>query len=605
MRLNFPIFLLSISLSFQLQSQTLPSGFNISTYIEGVNLPTQMVEAPDGRIFIAEKDGGIRIVENGLLLQEPFYTVETETPGERGITGLLLHPEFEINGYVYIYYTIPDSNRNQLLRVQSAGNTAIPGSEEVIFDFDPMWAAWHNGGGMVFDNAGDLILGVGDGTGGIHASQLLTTLGKIIRIHDDGSIPLDNPFIDITEEHLKAIYALGIRNPYSMAIQRSTGRIFFNDVGSETWEEVNEVIVGGHYGWNAIEGPIQPDDEAPEDYQEPIFAYDHSQGCAVVGASFYEPEEPIFPEVYQGMYFFMEHCLGSIFYLDPNTYESTLFVEGLQFPNSLLTLKDGSMLISEIYNNRILRLEYSGNGAPYIVDQPNDVLAVVGEEASFFVAAQGEGSLTYQWFKDGEFIQNANSAALQIENVNLDDTGNQYYCEITNSNGTIESDLCELTVLDGTRPSISIIEPSLGATYSAGDTLWFSAEVMDEEDGMIPNSDWEWNIFFHHNVHKHPALVDLTGVSSGYYVIPDQGEVATDVWFNVGLTAHDSQGLISTQEVEVHPNYVNFEVHSNPKGLSFKLDGSERFAGQNILSVANMRRSLSADLFKISDDKLW
>lgn len=589
----------------QIFCQNVPSGFSITTFAEGVNVPTKMVEAPDGRIFVSEKAGCIRIIENGILLDDPFYCVETEIPGERGITGFDLHPDFEENGFVYIYYTLPDQNRNTLIRVQSAGNSALEGSEETIFSFDQMWAAWHNGGGMAFDDEGFLFIGVGDGTGGIHASQMNTTLGKILRIDGNGDIPEDNPFYDSTIEDQKAIWALGIRNPYTMDIQKSTGKIFFNDVGTDEWEEINEVIEGGHYGWNSIEGPIEPGDQIPEGYQDPIFAYDHSQGCAIVGSSFYEPDIATFPIEYHGKFFFMDLCEGEVYFLDPDTYESQMFIEGLQSPNCIITLDDGSMLVSEIWNNRIFRIQYTGSGAPFIISEPSDFVGIIGENADFHVDALGEGELNYSWFLSGIELTDSNSPSITIPDLDLENNGNTLICEIENQYGSTISQEAHITVLNETRPIIQITRPLPESTYAAGDTLWFSATAEDVEDGPIDVENWEWDIYFHHNVHKHPAFVDVSGVSEGYYVIPDQGETALDVWFSVELKVHDSAGLTSFASVEVLPEYAHFSVDASPLSMDLSLDGRAIESGVEIQSVKSMKRTIKANDLVIHENGLY
>ncbi len=586
-------------------AQILPDGFAIEVFVEGILEPTQLDEAPDGRIFVAERTGKIRIVENGILLDEPFYEVDTETPGERGVTGLILHPEFDQNGYVYIYYTIPDTNRNRLIRVQASGNTASPDSEEEIFLLDPMWAAWHNGGGMAFDDEGYLILGVGDGTGWQSAEQMNTTLGKVLRLNDDGSIPVDNPFYDQTEEDQKAIWAIGIRNPYTMAKQNSTGRIFFNDVGNDEWEEVNEVIEGAHYGWGSIEGPIQPGQTAPEGYEDPLYAYDHDQGCAIVGAAFYEPETFVFPSEYHHRYFFMEYCQSRVYSMDPIDGSTSIFAEGLQYPNNIQTLRDGSILITEIYNGRILKISYSGDGLPNIVEQPHDLITIPNEDAEFVVLTLDQDELDFQWYLNGVEISGENNYSLIIENVDLDMNGDNFHCIVSNSQGSVETQSVQLQVLDETRPVVEIFEPNDMTVYNAGDTLWFSGEANDNEDGSINPENLEWNIFFHHNVHQHPALTALTGVSSGYYVIPDQGEVSTDVWFEVLLKATDSAGLENQKSVHVIPDIVEFIVDNEFSEMEYLVDGSKKNIGESIQSIRNMKRAIIMEDYHISNNKLY
>jgi glucose/arabinose dehydrogenase len=604
---NRPLILILVSLlSFVLgQTQELPEGFIIEVFASGIEQPVCLVEAPDGRIFVAERTGKIRIIQNGELLENPFYEVQTETPGERGVTGIVLHPDFETNGFLYIHYTIVDSNQNAVIRVTAAGNSAPENSQEQIFLLDPMWASWHNGGSMFFDDENFLFIGVGDGTGWQAAEQTTTTLGKILRLHDDGSIPIDNPFFDSTDGNNRAIWAIGVRNPYTMARQNSSGRIFFNDVGNNLWEEINELIEGAHYGWGNIEGPIQAGQVAPPEYQDPLYAYDHSQGCAVVGSDFYEPLTLAFPESYFGKYFFMDYCQGTIYTMDPATYDISSFVEGLQLSNFLCVSNDGSLLVSEIYNNRILKISYAGDGSPYIIEQPLNVETVPGESYGFAVNAAGSDPLSYQWYKNGLPIDNASASFIQFDDVLLSDDGDQYHCTVSNVLGTLSSDTVLLTVIDESRPEIVMISPLPESTYQAGDTLWFEAIAMDLEDGQIAAENFTWNLFFHHNVHLHPALTNITGVQSGYYVIPNAGETAIDVWFEVIVKVEDSAGLEQSASVEVHPQIAQFSVQSSAVDFTFSLDGASKQSGQGISSVAGLIRSIELPEFVIQSNQLF
>ena len=191
------LFLIFSIIFVKSQTFVLPEGFVIETVVQGLKDPTDIVIAKDGRIFITEKEGKVRIVENGVLLSTPMYTVETQTPNERGLDGIVLDPNFDVNNQFYIYYTLPTENRNKVSRVTAIGNSVVPQSELELMRFDPMWGSWHNGAGMAFDETGKLIIGIGDGTGGNNGQSLNSTLAKLIRLNTDGTIPVDNPFYTI------------------------------------------------------------------------------------------------------------------------------------------------------------------------------------------------------------------------------------------------------------------------------------------------------------------------------------------------------------------------------------------------------------------------
>lgn len=119
----------------------LPRGFVLEEMTADLHLPTSMAFAPDGRIFVTEKSGAVRILEHGILVETPFYQVETEIPNERGLHSIVLDPNFDENQYVYLFHTIKDARRNHVIRVTAAGNAVVPGSEIELIQFDEMWGA--------------------------------------------------------------------------------------------------------------------------------------------------------------------------------------------------------------------------------------------------------------------------------------------------------------------------------------------------------------------------------------------------------------------------------------------------------------------------------
>ena len=144
----------------------------------------------------------------------------------------------------------------------------------------------HNGGAMHFGLDGKLYVAVGDNADGSNSQTLANPLGKMLRINTDGTIPSDNPFFSQTTGINRAIWALGLRNPFTFAIQPTSGRMFINDVGQNTWEEINEGAAGANYGWPTTEGPT-----TNPAFMTPVYAY-HArqrpvQGCAITGGAFY------------------------------------------------------------------------------------------------------------------------------------------------------------------------------------------------------------------------------------------------------------------------------------------------------------------------------
>lgn len=295
-------------------SADLPVGFVEQVIAEKLN-PVSMAVTPDGRVLIAEKHGIIKLIYNNTLQSDPFLEIDVDSYNERGLQNIILDPNFEINNYLYVFYTSL-KGVNVISRFTATGNYALPGSELVLFESHPVIGTVHNGGSMLIGTDNKLYAGFGDAAQSHISQNMQSTNGKIIRINLDGSIPQDNPFYESVGDTNKAIYASGFRNPFSMDINKSTGEIYVNDVGGSKAEEVNKLIAGKNYGWPIVEGFIT-NETAPGNYQEPLVAYDHSQGkCAVVGAAFYQPEDLMtFPVQYWNQYFYGDYCSKQIFYI--------------------------------------------------------------------------------------------------------------------------------------------------------------------------------------------------------------------------------------------------------------------------------------------------
>jgi glucose/arabinose dehydrogenase len=329
-----------------LSAATPPAGFVETLYGANVgSAPTAMAFAPDGRLFVCLQGGQVRVIKNGTLLPAPFVSLSVDSSVERGLLGIAFDPNFSANGFVYLYYTTSTAPiHNRISRFTANGDVAIPGSESVVVDLENLNAEHHNGGAIHFGPDGKLYAAVGENAVPANAQTVNNRLGKILRLNSDGTIPTDNPFFNIATGVNRAIWALGLRNPYSFAFQPGSGRMFINDVGQTAWEEINDGIAGSNYGWPNCEGACSPPNS---NFRNPLFQYGHvvgsTTGCAIVGAAFYNPPVHQFPSSYIGKFFFADLCSGWIRMYDPAIGSASDFVTDVSTPVDLKVGPDGCL----------------------------------------------------------------------------------------------------------------------------------------------------------------------------------------------------------------------------------------------------------------------
>ena len=348
---------------------TLPAGFT-ETEISGLSNPTAMEIAPDGRIFVCQQGGSLRVIKNGTLLATPFITLNVDPNGERGLLGIAFDPNFATNNFLYLYYTVPiDPRHNRVSRFTANGDVVVPGSETIIMELENLTSATnHNGGGLHFGPDGKLYVAVGENATASNAQTLSNRLGKMLRINADGSIPTDNPFFNQAVGNNRSIWAFGLRNPFTFAFQPGTGRMFINDVGQNTWEEINDGIAGSNYGWPDSEGPT-----SNPAFRAPLFAYTHAFGCAIAGGAFYNPATVQFPPSFVGKYFFADLCGGWIHFFDPATGTVSDFASGISLPVDLKVGADGSLYYLSRGSGSVFRVRLT---EPVLISEPNTDSAV-------------------------------------------------------------------------------------------------------------------------------------------------------------------------------------------------------------------------------------
>lgn len=301
--------------------------------VSGLDTPVGIAHASDGsgRLFVVEKPGRIRVVQSGALTAVPFLDI-TDRVGagasEQGLLGLAFHPNYAVNGLLFVNYTdLQGDTVVARFSVSADPTRADPASEVVLLTLGQP-ASNHNGGHLTFGPDGYLYIGTGDG--GASGDKFgngqngKTLLGAMLRLDVDHGqpygVPSSNPFVDDSNVR-NEVWAIGLRNPWRYSFDRLTGDLYIADVGQNVYEEVNFQAVGSpggqNYGWPIMEGLHCFPADRPCDREGltlPVREYDHNQGCSVTGGYVYRGHE--FP-LLRGIYLFGDFCSGRIWGLAP------------------------------------------------------------------------------------------------------------------------------------------------------------------------------------------------------------------------------------------------------------------------------------------------
>src|SRR6185503_1655040 len=480
---------------------------------------------------------------------------------------------------------------NRISRFTANGDVAVAGSEVVLFDLDNLSANYHNGGALNFGSDGKLYAAAGDNGNSANAQSLTTVLGKILRLNSNGTIPTDNPFLAQTSGKNRAIWALGLRNPFTFAVHPFAGDLFINDVGETAWEEINDGGAGVNYGWPATEGMT-----TNPNYTSPIYAYDHSNGaCAITGGAFYAPSTAQFPSDYLNDYFFADYCAGWIKRLDPGAGSVSTFATGLSAPVDLKVGNDGSLYYLTRGNDAVYRVQYGAAG-PTITSHPTSQTVAPGASVTFSVRASGPPPLRYQWQRNGTDIPGATAQDYTIASVVAGDNGARFRAQVSNDfdiNGVLSNE-ATLTVSSNQAPTGSITQPVAGTLYSGGMVINYAGTGTDPEDGTLPASAFTWQVDFHHNTHVHPFIPATTGSTGGSFTIPTTGETSANVWYRIILTVRDAGGLTHTTQRDILPRKVTVTLAASPAGLQLKLDGQPVSTPLSFEGVVGITRTIEA-----------
>jgi glucose/arabinose dehydrogenase len=595
------------------------AGSQITMVADGIREPHSLRVAPDGRLFLLQQAGRVRIVNGGRLLKAPALRIDesaiVEHNASAGLLGIAFPPDFATATvkHVYLLYTHEPmtgypQRHNVVTRWTIDGNTIDPASEEILVHLDPLtdvngaFANSHYGGDMEFGRDGKLYVSTGDLYTASQGQSMDTLHGKILRYNPNGSIPDGNPYVGQVSGRLQAIWASGVRNPFKLTRVRN-GDMVIGDVGSTQFEEVNVMAKGEkglNFGWSTVEGYT-----TDSRFVSPVFAYPHSapsgiSGCAVMGGDMYQPRQDAFPALL-GQYLFADFCQGWIRSLDLESGAvGGVIASGFHAPVDMAVTRNGTIWVAERQladgvPGALFRIDpLSSTSPPVITGQPQDVNAAIDSAATFSVIASGSAPLSYQWFRNGTAISGATSSSYTLPSVVAGDSGSTFQVRVTNSEGTVWSRTASLTVGGNTAPVATITSPAIGALFSAGETLRLSGSGTDAEDGALPGSQLTWDVELHHNVHLHEYAGPQTG-STMDVTFSRTIEVDPDIFYRVRLTVTDSKGATSSVTRDIQPRMTTFGIDALPRGVPLRVDGVSRATQATIDSVVGTTRTVTAE----------
>lgn len=611
---------------------SVPAGFT-DALVVAVPAPTAFDFHPDGRMFVATQPGQLYIVRNGVLVSTPALDLSAQVcnGSERGLLGIALDPAVQSNGFVYLFYTSPKGGGcegnpppvNRVSRFTLTGDTIAPTSELVLLDEMPSPNGNHNGGDVQIGNDGNLYVSIGDGgcdyagggcAGGNDAARDLHTLtGKILRITRTGDVPADNPFTGSGTARCNAgsitpgttcqeIFATGLRNPFRMAFDPNTppGVTSFriNDVGQNTWEEIDVGLAGADYGWNEREGHCATGSTSdcgtpPAGMTNPIHDYDHSTGCASITGGAFVPNG-VWPSEFDGDYLFSDYVCGTIFRLEPDGsggYVQTSFVTDLG-RNSAVHLGFGPFGTGADASQALYYTSYDGGGqVRRISNGISNGLPVASFTATppsgpspLSVTFDGSASndpenqpLSFEWaFGDGD----TSATGPSVEHTY--DTPGTFTATLVvrNADGDASSPASVVMVVESTGntpPTPSIETPTQGSTYAVGEQVILTGEGTDAEDGDLAAEALSWQVLLHHvpvggTEHSHPLATGTGDSLSFTFPSPEDLAATAGSWVEAILTATDSQGNAATVTRRIDPTRVSITLATSPTGQVLSLE---------------------------------
>ena len=596
-----------------------PTGFS-DTVVSTVTLPVGLGFTPDGRMLVTTKPGQLYAYSPSgakTLALDASGFICAGQPGqdERGMLGVVADPSFAANGYIYLYYSHSTSGScfNRVSRFTlDATDHVVSGSEKVLLD-GIEGDGFHNGGDLLFGKDGDLYVSVGDGhclegcDPSNQAAQDLKKLnGKVLRIAPDGSVPAGNPFSGsgtarcntgpITSGKCQEIYAYGFRNPFRMALDPNAAstRIFVDDVGENTTEEVDQLKAGADFGWPTCEGSC-----TASGMTNPYFTYadNTSGGRAAIAGGVFVPNGA-WNTAYNGRYLFSDYVKSNVYQITAtgttggtmSTFSAGSAAISMRFAPQDLTKTGGQQALyyTDLIAGTVHKVT-SGVTTPnasFTTNAPTGLAAYCSTPGSTAGAAPFSVSLRrlgeprperagpdlhlgLRRRHEGDHDHADHHAHLHHRREVHAETGRHQQLRRSLHPGHRFGPHRRRAagpgghLADGGRHAFTV-----GQTYTPGGT------ATDSTGAALPASALTWQVWLYHINHVHPVLDPVAGNGATAFVAPpaeDLSAINGNSRLLICLSGTDAKGVTRTVEQDFDPTLVHISLASQPSGLKIAL----------------------------------